>query len=593
MAANSKIASRLKTLLLPGLIIFGGVLLTLWIQTFSTGGVVFSGDGGLKALLAQQISQQLSTGSFPLEMSLRLPTEAGADWINTLWQAGLYPFTPPFVYEVGSQRFITFPFTFPLITAPFHALFGDRGLYIMPVVALWATWVRFWQIGLRAKLDAIALSIGLVTLIFASPLSLYGGMYWEHTLAVALAFWGVTALLFPKVPPDSQLGSQAVVTAVSGYRAWVSGVLIGLSVWFRPELLCLVVGVSVLAIASCLFPRWRLSPPLTVAKVGIFIGAIACTIGIFFALNYGVYGHPLGIHAIQIVEESTTATQVAQAKDGYQQLLPALWQYFPAVIFIGLAILCGPEFKREHLKTTSRFKGFKTPEAEAIGIVRPTESAPIVTRFLLALSVLFVLSVPLIVPPGGGGKQWGPRFYLIVMPLLSWVVAEQLRAGFLQSWARRVALIGAAVMLAFGIHANTINGAFKAFDEDRPVRSISLPANYAPIAPAIAQLKEQPLPWIAMSHQFVAQQLWTALPNKTFFRTETVAEVKQLAIALAKQNESDFLYLCYPHRACPTPDTSADELILENGSSISFENLGIYGKYPLYRVKIAKVEIAS
>ncbi len=574
---------RLSALIFPGVILLGGILLTLWMQTFSTGGVVFSGDGGLKALLAQQISQQLSTGSFPLEMSLRLPTEAGADWIDTLWQEGLYPFTPPFVYEVGLQRFITFPFTFPLITAPFHALFGDRGLYIIPMIALWATWARFWQIGLRAGLDAVALCIGLITLIFASPLSLYGGMYWEHTLAVALAFWGVTALLFPKAPSDS----RSAIAAVSGYRALVSGVLIGLSVWFRPELLCLVVGVSVLAIASCLFPRWRLSPLLTVAKVCIFMGAIACTIGMFFALNYGVYGHPLGIHAIQIVEESTTAAQIAQAKAGYQQLLPALWQYFPAVIFIGLVILCGPEFKKEYLKTTSRFKGFKTPNAEAIGIVRPAEAAPIVTRFLLALSLLFVLSVPLIVPPGGGGKQWGPRFYLIVMPLLSWVVAEQLRAGFLQPWARRVALVGAAVMLAFGIHTNTINGVFQAFDEDRPVRSISLPANYEPIAPAIAQLKEQPLPWIAMSHQFVAQQLWTALPDKTFFRTETIAEVKQLATALAEQNERDFLYVCYPHRACPAPETSADELNLANGGNISFEELGTYGKYPLYKVEIA------
>lgn len=575
--------SRRLQSLLPGLVITGGILLTLWMQVFSQNGVVFSGDGGLKALLSQQIAQQLSTGSWPLEMSLSLPVDGtvGAEWINAVWQQGLYPFTPPFVYEVGLQHFITFPFTFPAITAPFYALFGDRGLYTVPLLALWATWARFWQIGKRIKLDTLALCLGLVVLIFASPLSLYGGMYWEHTLAVALAFWGVTALLFPKNSVDK----LPYTPGISGYRALYSGILIGLAVWFRPEFLCLVAAVGLLAAISWLRPSWRLSPQLTFAKVFILVGAMACTMGIFFALNYGIYGHPLGIHAIQIVEESSVATQVNQAKDSYVQMWRSLWRYFPTVILLILLVLCQPKFSRAGLKTTSQFKGFKTPKADSIGIVSPAKTAPVPTRFVLVLSILFALSVPLIVPPGSGGKQWGPRFYLILVPLLSLVLADQLRAGYFLPWARRLAIVGTAVMLVFGIHTNTINGAFNIF-KDEQTQSTSLAANYEPIAPAIAELKQQPLPWIAMSHQFVAQQLWNALPEKTFFRTETIAEVKQLSDALAAQNEREFLYVCYPHRDCPTPDTPASELGLESGGSIAFESLGTYGKYPLYRVAI-------
>jgi hypothetical protein len=549
----------LPGVIVPGLIVLSGMALTLWLQLFTHNGVMFSGDGGLKALLAQQLAQQLKSGSFPLQMSLNLPSPA---WVSHLWQQGLYPFTPPYVYEIGSQHFITFPFTFPAITAPFYALFGASGLYIVPLLALWSIWGRFWQIGRRAGWDLLALCIGLVTLILASPLSLYGDMYWEHTLAVALAFWGVSALLFPKSGE------------ISRYRALGSGILIALAVWFRPEFLCLIVAVSLVAIASWLFPQWRMSRSLTWAKVLILIGAMACTVGVFFALNYGIYGHPLGIHAIQIVEESTVGSQVAQAKQSYQQMGLSLWRYFPAIMVIALAVLASPEFK-----------GIPVSQAIASQTTSPATRAPIPTRFIVAVSILFMLIVPLIVPPGNGGKQWGPRFYLILVPLLSIVLSEQLRRYFFQAWARRIVLLGAAFTLALGIHTNLVKGAFSPFKDDQ-TQSVSLMANYAPIAPAIAELNQQPLPWIAMSHQFVAQQLWSALPSKTFFLTENLTQLKQLATAIANQNASEFLYVCYPHKDCPAPETPASELTLAGGQALKFESLGTYGKYPLYKVAL-------
>ncbi len=554
--------------LLPGGIILGGVLLTLWLQTFTSNGVVFSGDGGLKAMLAQQMAQQLSAGDWPVEIALRLPA---ADWVKTLWQQGLYPFQPPFVYEVGAKHFITFPFTFPLVSAPFYALFGDRGLYIIPLVALWSIWLRFWQIGRRAGWDSGALCLGLISLIFASPLTLYGGMYWEHTLAVALAFWGVSILLFP---PGITLTRR---------QCLVSGFLIGLAVWFRPEFLCLVAAVGLIAAVGWAFPRWRMSPPFTLNEVLVLIGAMVGTVGIFFGLNAFIYGHPLGIHAIQIVEESTLSNQLTQARDGYQQMWMSLRRYFPVVIFVGLAALASLKLKKSHFKTTH---STEATNAQIIGSDSQSNNL-IPMRLALILSVLFALSVPLIVPPGAGGKQWGPRFYLILVPLLSIVLAEQLQAGFFRGWARRAALVGAAAVLVLGIQVNTVDGAFRPYKDDQ-TQSISLPGNYAPVAPAIAELQQQPLPWVAMSHEFVAQQLWSALPEKTFFRTETTAELKQLAAALVEQNESEFLYVCYPHRDCPTPETAASELGLPSTDrSLKFVPLGTYGKYPLYRVEIA------
>ncbi|MEL6814654.1 MAG: hypothetical protein AAFP03_07550 [Cyanobacteria bacterium J06598_3] len=475
-ASRRKSPLGLLAAFFPALIFLGGIALTLWMQTFTRDGVVFSGDGGLKALLAQQLAGQLKAGSFPLDMALSLPA---SEWISALWQQGLYPFKPPFVYEVGSQYFITFPFTFPLISAPFYALFGEPGLYVVPLIALWVIWIRFWQVGKRAGWGAGTLCLGLVSLIFASPLSLYGGMYWEHTLAVAFAFWGVSTLAFPtfKSVANTEIGT----TVLSRNEALGSGILIGLAVWFRPEFLCLVAAVSLLALIGWLLPQWRLAPLLTFAKAVILVGSMISTVGVFFALNYGIYGHPLGIHAIQIVEESTLASQVQQAKDGYGQMLSSLLRYFPVVALVGSAAVFSSDFKKASLKTVNRFRGFKTQNVERIGIVSSTAVSSIPGRFVLALSVLFALSVPLIVPPGAGGKQWGPRFYLILMPLLSLVLAEQLRPEFFRSWARRVALVGAAIALILGIHLNTLNGAFSSYKEGQ---SVSLLANYTPIAPA-------------------------------------------------------------------------------------------------------------
>ncbi|MGC1528009.1 MAG: hypothetical protein WA783_18345, partial [Phormidesmis sp.] len=497
--------------------------------------------------------------------------------VEAVWQAGLYPFTPPFVYEVGARHFITFPFTFPLVSAPVYVLLGDRGLYVVPLVSLWLIWIRFWQSGLRAGWGIPSLCIGLIALIFASPLSLYGGTYWEHTLAVVLAFWGVSGLMFPK-----QAG-------LSRRRLLGCGILIGLSVWFRPEFLCLVAATSLLALIGWILPKWRIAPVLTLSKACILIASMACSVGVFFALNYAIYGHPLGIHAQQIVEESGVSNQLAQAKAGYEQMLGALQQYFPLVWVVGVAAVLSVALKRSTIKE-NRLKStqLKEPKGhyfERLGIRKTADSLLIPGRFALALCLLFALSVPLIVPPGAGGKQWGPRFYLILMPLLSLVLAEQLRSHFFRAWGRRLLILAAAGAIALGIQLNTINGAFATFKDGS---NTSLRANYEPIAPAIAAFQQQPLPWLAMSNQFVAQQLWIALPDKTFFRAETIEQVKQLATALIAQNESEFLYVCYPHRECLVPETAGNNLNLDDGTHrLNLMFLDDYGKYPVYKVEIA------
>ncbi|MEO1125313.1 MAG: hypothetical protein AAFW84_13015 [Cyanobacteria bacterium J06635_15] len=537
----SKVIRGTHGISIPAIVLGLGVLLTLLLQFYSRDGVLFSGDGGLKALLAQQWAAGV------WRFDLHIPIEP---WIEQLWQQDLYPFTPPYVYDQGDRFFITFPFTFPLVTAPFYALMGYRGLYVVPLVALWAIWWRVYQIGQRLNLSATMQGVALVTLIFAAPLSIYGAMYWEHTLAVALALWGVSLALFPK---GEKLGLGSAIAA---------GILTGLSVWFRPEFLCLIAILGLLLAVSLLKLQplaWLNPAPGQIFGFGL---AMVATVLVFFGLNIMVYGHPLGIHALQIVEESSLKQQVKQAIASYKQLIGSLNHYFPMVLFALAAAIAG-------------------------FVIRPLQ-LPGRSRLILLICLLFVFAVPLIIPPGAGGKQWGPRFYLILVPLVSLVVAQQLQQAMsgMRGVGRYVPLALFATACLMGTQINLYGSTLG--QQANPIYgSVPLSENHERIGAAIIALADNPDPYVAMSHQFVAQQFWAALPQKIFFRTDTTEAVKTLAAGMAEQGIDQFLYVCYPHRDCPTPEESASALQFDLGGQLAqldFSLLGEFGLYPIYQI---------
>jgi len=94
--------------------------------------VFYSGDGGMKALLAKQFAR----GDWHAD--LRLPADP---WVEALWRDGLYPFGPPFVYADGERWLVQYPVPFMALSAPFYRWFGFRGLTIVPLLGLWLAWL--------------------------------------------------------------------------------------------------------------------------------------------------------------------------------------------------------------------------------------------------------------------------------------------------------------------------------------------------------------------------------------------------------------------------------------------------------------------
>ena len=210
-----------------------GIVYLFSLQLLAADGVYFSGDSGLKAML----SQDLASNSLAFDMNLTDPP-----WIKALWDQGMFPFEEPFVYQLAEKYYITFPYTFSLLTAPFFAALGYRGLYVIPFLSTIIIWLIFYRLCKKLDLDSTAIAIGLFFLIFATNLTLFGAIFWEHTLSVCLAFAGLS-LVFPKK------GSESIgVWDIAG-----SGILTGLAVWFRPEQIFLVIFLA----AVSLFSYWK------------------------------------------------------------------------------------------------------------------------------------------------------------------------------------------------------------------------------------------------------------------------------------------------------------------------------------------------
>jgi hypothetical protein len=523
--------------LLPIAIIFVGILFSLYLQIQTPDGSFFSGDAGLKFLLAKQ----LSAGD--LRFNLDLNPE---NWVRALWQGGFYPFHSPFVYEISNQHYITFPFTFPLVSAPFYAFFGFRGLYILPLISTWAIWIFTYLVCQRFSVGIGITTATLIALIFASPLTIYSAIFWEHNLAIALAFGGVTILL-AKSPKD--LSISAVL---------FSGVLIGLSVWFREELLCLVLALFLIAALTIYFNLKHesfLNP-----KIIIFIASLLITVSLFFGANTLIYGHPLGAHSFQVVESLSLTHRLRSALENFRKLNSDFFYYFPITIFAVIYLLISCFSKRIQLKNE--------------------------VKILFLICLIFTLILPFILPAAQGislesrtgGKQWGPRFLLILIPLISTIVAIGLKA-LTNSATPHLKYLTIAIfstLLVLGFQLNSFTGR-------------DFLANSQQVTPLLNHLKQHPDAIVASSHQYVNQSLASLFDQKSFFLAETSKELETLSAALYQTGYEKFLYVCYPYRKCePALDMIGTTSInLEKKRyAIQFSNIGTFGKYPLYEVSV-------
>ncbi|TAE56827.1 MAG: hypothetical protein EAZ87_17510 [Nostocales cyanobacterium] len=484
---------------LPFLVILSGIVFSLYLLLLVPDHLYFSGDGGLKALLAEQIAN----GQLRFDLNLQVP-----EWVQNIWNSGLYPFEPPFSYKIKGLYYITFPFTFPLATAPFYAIFGYRGFYIIPLVSTWIIWFNFHRLCLALKLNYIISAVGLIILIFSSPLTMYSAMYWEHTLAVCLAFSGIVTLVYHQ---ENYLNKNSLIFA---------GILIALSAWFRPEFLALIAILTTLVTASYIIKFDFIN--LVKYNKTVFLISLILTILGFFACNKLIYDHPLGAHAFQVVENFSLQERLLKSYKFFTILKNELLKYFP-VLYFGLAIVI-----------TAIFRANLRLKSEIIQIV--------------LVSGLYMLFVPILIP-SDGGKQWGPRFLLFLIPLITIIAISNLdKIWKIKRFGIRYIVIGVlTVFLPLGFNINTIQGLETVYQKDKPENLEVL--NF---------LNQETTKFIAVANQYVGQSFPSTFTDKIYFLTKEAKDVSQLGLALHQQGEQKFIYICPVYDACfsrnPLPD---------------------------------------
>jgi hypothetical protein len=523
---------------LPLAVILVGILYSFYLLQRTPEGLFLSGDGGVKYLLAQQ----LASGKF--QFDLDLPVQS---WAAEIWQAGFYPFKPPFAYEILDKYYITFPFTFPMATAPFYRLFGFRGLYLLPLVSTWLLWISFYRVCQKLTFGKWVTSAILIALIFASPLTIYSAAYWEHTLAIALAFGGMSFWFGKRF---SELTNLELI---------LSGSLIGLSVWFREELLCLVLAI-VLVSGVWVGLNWHQPDTVPKPKMALFLMSLLVTVALFFGCNILIYGHPLGAHSFQVLEKVPPTARIRAALENFQKLSIDFVAYFPLTLC--LPIYLGVILFNRNLKLTHE------------------------TKVLLFIGLIFICTIPWILSSAEGislgsrtgGKQWGPRFLLILVPIVSLLSAMGLKTltSIPSRSLRYATIVIFTALLMVGIHLNVIPGAGFLGSTQRPL----LLLNY---------LKTQSNQVIAVSHQYMSQTLANLFRQNTFFLAEKTEDVKKLSVALHQKGRSNFLYICYPFNTCEPEKEISERSNFSMGAqnyTLQFSRTGVFGRYPVYEVSV-------
>jgi hypothetical protein len=173
-----------------------------------------------------------------------------------------------------------FSWLLPILSAPFFALLGFRGLYVVPAVSAVVIFLAAAALGRR-----LGAGDGVMTgwiVVLCAPVLVYGAELWEHAPAAACV--AIAAVL---------LAPEASVRRRVFGAAFLAGAAIGLAGLFREE--------AVLALPAFVVARFVAMPRDERWHDAVRAGAIAAagTIAVFalaVPMNLVVYGSPLPLH---------------------------------------------------------------------------------------------------------------------------------------------------------------------------------------------------------------------------------------------------------------------------------------------------------
>ena len=264
---------------------------------------------------------------------------------------------------------------------------------------------------------------------------------------------------------------------------------------------------------------------------------VALIILSFFVFNKAEYGNILGAHSIQVMDQSTGA----KLTEGFTHLThinARLFIFFPAaLIFYALVV---------YLYIKRRF------------------SMPAVIYELTSIIILFSIITPFILP-NAGGKQWGPRYFMLIVPAMITVISLALMHLPLSTIPLRKWRFVIILLLAYSVYLDVFKSA-KTLRDDYAYR----------VSPGLQFLKSDPTNVVVVQNQFIAQEFAAVFEEKNVFLAEDETAFYKLQSKLRSAGISEIVYMAISNESKALPN------MLENGGR-NLHQVGDYffGKYIL------------
>jgi hypothetical protein len=457
-------------------IYFFAVLFLIYLVSSVRPDVFFSGDGGVKFIVVKQ----LATGAGSKSIYLPHP-----EWVKAIWNKGYFPINKPFVYPSPEGYIISFPPAFQIVSSIFYKKFGYLGLYIIPFLSTLFIWAWFIYLLRKISTPPKLILLAFFVLVFCSPLTFYGAAFWEHMPAVLLLFAGVVFIVnHPK----------------KNWQGFALGCMCGLAAWLRPEAILINVFFAVATLFSNRKKRAQVN--------WFFMAGTALGVSSFFVFNLVTYGALLGAHGQQLFEGDTLVANFKIVARNYIFLKFFLIKYFSASLLL-LFVLYG--WLKRKWKLSDQAK------------------------FMLLISVSFLVFSPLLLP-NIGGKQWGPRYYLPVMPMVIILFVFVFREWQeILSHRNQIQLrVVILVILLYSFFLNTFKEANSVADD-----------NHNRILPALNFIKSQPENEIVVNSDFVTMELGAMFMKKNFFLAADTGSITKLIPMLKQHGVHSFIYVNY------------------------------------------------
>ncbi|HVW59806.1 MAG TPA: hypothetical protein VHC48_07220 [Puia sp.] len=476
MAEPSSLSARAKSLWAVYLIFLFAILYLAFLVSSTQQGVFFSSDGGIKFIVVKQFSE----GHGFKYMYLPQP-----QWVHETWAQGFFPFKPPFIYPSPQGRLFVFPPAFPIISSFFYTWLGNTGLYIIPVSSTLLLWLFFCMILRRRGVSPVYIAIALFFLVFCSPLTIYGATFWEHMSAVLLLLSGLAYILFS--------GSRPAIWVGAGM-----GLISGFAAWFRPEAMAMngLYGLAVLV----LFIKER-----PAAHIAFLIG-LAFSVGSFLVFNQIELGSWFGIHSYQVIRDNDPSGMVTR---GFKNVLAnngISLKHFGYAIFVLPLIYA---------------------------LLRYRKRLDIRIILLACIVLLFCLATPFMVP-NDGGRQWGARYFLPIIPvtLVVLAVVAQQWQPFRGKWAMAY-IVPLVLITAYSFYRNSYKGGIKTLRWE----------NYNRIKPDLDFITSQKDDVVVVSLPYVAMELGYLFDKKYFFLAPDNNSLQKLQSLLKAHGVHGYTYI--------------------------------------------------